>query len=267
MNFYLIDRVAFSIFGLDVYWYGLIITSAIILDFFLLARFCKKYGYDRDMPFDLVLSAVLLGIVGARLFSVLFDPGADITDFFKFRNGGMSIVGGLIGGVAGVGIYAAIKKTNFFLVTDMLAPLVLLAQGIGRWGNFFNGEVYGRPITNAAWQWFPVAVRVGGEWYQALFFYESVLNILGFVLILFLFFKFRKNFGIATGAYLIYYGTIRFCLEPLRDSEFILRLGKLPISQVMSAIMVLIGIGIITFVVIKNKKQVKEVGKHAELGE
>ena len=257
MKFCLVDRVAFSVFGLDVYWYGIIITSAIVLDFFLLGYFCKKFGYDKDMPFDLVLYAVILGIIGARLFSVTFEQGSNITDFFEFRNGGMSIVGGLIGGVAGVGLYSLVKKTNFLMVTDALAPLVLLAQSIGRWGNYFNGEVYGKLITDSAWQWFPVAVNIYGKWYQALFFYESVLNLLGFVLLLFLFIKFRKSYGIATGAYLIYYGTIRFCLEPLRDSEFILRLGVVPISQLMSGLMVLIGITIVVIAAIRNKQKTK----------
>ena len=259
MNLFLVDRVAFEVFGVPVYWYGIIITSAIVLDFFLLGYFCRKFGYDKDMPFDLVLSAVLLGIVGARLFSVIFDSGASIADFFNFRDGGMSIVGALIGGVIGVGIYCLIKKTNFFLVTDALAPLVLFSQSIGRWGNFFNGEVYGKLITNSAYQWFPLAVKVGNNWYQALFFYESILNLLGAILILCLFFKFRKNFGIATGAYLIYYGTVRFFLEPLRDAEFILRLGKLPISQIMSAVMVIVGIAIIVVAIVNHKKKSKEL--------
>lgn len=259
MNLLAVNSVAFELFGLPVYWYGIIITSAIIIDFFILGYFCKRFGYDRDMPFDLVLSAVLLGIVGARLFSVIFDSGASITDFFRFRDGGMSIVGGLIGGLIGVGVYCAIKKTNFFLVTDMLAPLVLLSQSIGRWGNFFNGEVYGKLITDTAHQWFPLAVKVGNSWYQALFFYESVLNLLGAVLVLCLFLKFRKNFGIATGAYLIYYGVVRSLLEPLRDEEFILRLGSLPISQFMSIVMVVAGICIITCVVISAKKKSKEL--------
>lgn len=250
-----IDRVAFSIFGLEVYWYGLIITSAIVLDFFILMYFCKKFNYEQDMPFDLVLSAVLLGIVGARLFSVTFDSNATIFDFFDFRSGGMSIVGGLIGGLLGVGLYASIKKVNFFMVTDALAPLVLLAQSIGRWGNYFNGEVYGKLVTNPSLQWFPISVQVGNNWYQALFFYESVLNLLGFILVLFLFFKFRKQFGIATGSYLVYYGTIRFILEPFRDNEFILRLGNLPISQFMSGVMVISGITIIALCVIKSKNK------------
>ena len=255
MNLLAIDRVAFSLFGVDVYWYGLIITFAIVLDFVLLTVMCKKYGYDKDMPFDLVLSAVILGIVGARLFSVIFDSGADITDFFRFRDGGMSIIGGLMGGVVGVGLYALIKKCNFFMVTDVLAPLVILAQGIGRWGNFFNQEVYGQEILNDALKWFPYAVNIDGSWYQALFFYESILNILGFVLLIFLLKRYRKNHGITTGVYLIYYGTVRFLLEMLRDNEFILRWGNLPISKFMSGIMVLIGISIIVTSVVLTKKK------------
>ena len=255
MNLLAIDRVAFSLFGVDVYWYGLIITFAIVLDFVLLTVMCKKYGYDKDMPFDLVLSAVILGIVGARLFSVIFDSGADITDFFRFRDGGMSIIGGLMGGVVGVGLYALIKKCNFFMVTDVLAPLVILAQGIGRWGNFFNQEVYGQEVLNDALKWFPYAVNIDGSWYQALFFYESILNILGFVLLIFLLKRYRKNHGITTGVYLIYYGTVRFLLEMLRDNEFILRWGNLPISKFMSGIMVLIGISIIVTSVVLTKKK------------
>lgn len=255
MNLLGIDRVAFSIFGVDVYWYGLIITFAIVLDFILLARLCKKFGYDKDMPFDLVLTAVVLGIIGARLFSVIFDSGADITDFFKFRNGGMSIIGGLLGGVVGVMLYSLIKKCNFFMVTDVLAPLVILAQGIGRWGNFFNTEVYGREVLDESLQWFPYAVEINGTWHHALFFYESVLNLIGFVLLFFLLYKFRSKFGIVTGAYLIYYGAVRFCLESLRDNEFILRWGKLPISKVMSGVMAIIGIVIVVTVVILDRKK------------
>ena len=221
MKLFAVDRVAFSVFGEPIYWYGLIITFAIVLDFILLGFLCKKYGYDKDMPFDLVLSAVVLGIVGARLFSVLFDTSAGISDFFNFRDGGMSIIGGLIGGVIGVGVYSLIKKCNFFMVTDVLAPLVILAQGIGRWGNFFNEEVYGMEVVNKSLQWFPFAVNVDGGWYLALFFYESVLNILGFVLLIFLLKRYRTSFGITTGAYLVYYGVIRMILETFRDNEFI----------------------------------------------
>lgn len=259
MNLLAVDRVAFSIFGEPIYWYGLIITFAIVLDFILLGILCKKYGYDKDMPFDLVLSAVILGIVGARLFSVIFDASAGIEDFFKFRDGGMSIIGGLIGGILGVGIYSLIKKCNFFMVADVLAPLVILAQGIGRWGNFFNQEVYGRAVLNESLQWFPFAVNIDGGWYLALFFYESMLNLLGFVLLIFLLKKYRKNYGITTGAYLVYYGVIRMILETFRENEFILRWGKLPISQFMSGVMALVGVAIIVTTVILNNKTRKKI--------
>ena len=141
------------------------------------------------------------------------------------------------------------------MVTDVLAPLVILAQGIGRWGNFFNTEVYGREVLDESLQWFPYAVEINGTWHHALFFYESVLNLIGFVLLFFLLHKFRSKFGIVTGAYLIYYGAVRFCLESLRDNEFILRWGKLPISKVMSGVMAIIGIVIVVTVVILDRKK------------
>lgn len=258
MRFCLVDRVAFSVFGQNIYWYGLIITLAIVLDFVALMLICKKYNYDKDMPYDLVLTAVVLGIIGARLFSVCFDSGTTIADFFKFRNGGMSIIGGLIGGLVGVFIYSKIKKVSFFLVTDALAPLVILAQAIGRWGNYFNSEVYGGVIQNESLRWFPMGVLIDGTWHYALFFYECILNLLGFVILILIFKNYRKMFGITTGAYLVYYGTVRFIMEPLRDSEFILTLGSSPISRIMSGVMVIVGLALIIYRIILEKNKAKK---------
>lgn len=256
----LVDRVAFSIFGMDVYFYGLIITLAIVIDFFAFMLLVKKFGYDKEMPYDLVFAVVLPGIIGARLFSVIFEDGASILDFFSFRDGGMSIVGALIGGAVGIGLYTFIKKQNFFTVSDTLVPLVLFAQGIGRWGNYFNSEVYGRLITNPDLMWFPMAVNINGNWYQALFFYESILNVLGAVILILLLFKFRNKKGLVTGAYLVYYGIVRFLLEGFRQEKYILRLGSLPISKVLSAVMVVAGIIMICFSIwgykiIRNKSK------------
>lgn len=255
----LLERVAFSIFGLEVYWYGLIITSAIVLDFILLMLLCKKFNYDQDLPFDLIIFAVLFGIVCARLFSVLFDEGASLKDYFAFRDGGMSIIGALIGGVCGIGLYCLLKKKNFFEITDCLAPLVLLAQGIGRWGNYFNNEVYGQQVLNESLQWFPYAVKIGTNYYQALFFYESVLNILGFAGLIILLFKFRHKRGLITALYLMYYGTVRFFLEQLRQPKYILRLAGLPISQILSGMMFLSGLAILIFIIINDYKSKKKV--------
>lgn len=261
MKSLLLDRVAFTIFGKDIYWYGVIITLAIVLDLLILIKMCKKQHLDDETPYDLVLYLIPLGIIGARLFSVLFDSGQTISDFFRFRDGGMSIIGGLIGGATGLLIYCLIKKKNYLMMTDILAPLVILAQAIGRWGNYFNKEVYGNIVTNEKLQWFPFAVDIYGTWHYALFFYEFILNLLGFVLLISLFtIKGRKN-GVILATYLCYYGAIRFVLEGFRDESYILRLGSAPISKIMSGIMVLIGLGIFGSLIITSiakKKKVRE---------
>lgn len=243
---FLLDRsVAFNLFGLPVYWYGVIITGAIILDFILLLILSKKFNLKPDLAYDLIFAAVLPGIIGARLFSVIFEDGASIADFFAFRDGGMSIIGALIGGAIGLIAYSLIKKQNFFSVTDILVPLVLFAQGIGRWGNYFNDEVYGKLVTNPKLMWFPLSVNIGGQWYQALFFYESVLNIIGAIILIILFIKLNKKRGLTTGAYLVWYGVCRFILESFRQERYILHLGSLPISKLIAGLMVVIGITLI----------------------
>jgi len=255
----LLDRVAFSIFGEPVYWYGIIITSSIVLDFILLSLLVKKFKYNPDLPFDLIFAAVLPGIIGARLFSVIFEEGASIADFFEFRNGGMSIVGAIIGGAAGLFLYSRIKKENFFKITDILVPLVLLAQSIGRWGNYFNQELYGSLITNPKLMWFPMAVLIRGNWYQALFFYESLLNIIGFAVLIILFFKFNNKRGLVTGSYLVWYGVVRFILESFRQEKYILKLGVLPISKLLAGLMVVVGVVIIVLSVLGKTQKTQEL--------
>lgn len=253
----LVERVAFSAFGFDIYWYGLIISSAIMLAFGLLYVLRKREGLDKDAPVDLLLCVVPIAIVGARLFSVTFEEGLDITDFFKFREGGMSIIGACIGGLLGIVIYCLIKKKNVLSICDLICPLLILGQAIGRWGNYFNSEVYGREILDESMQWFPFAVEVSGRWFMALFFYESVLNLLGFVLLISLFYLKKRPKGIILASYLTYYGTIRFILEGLRQEEYVLRLGSLPISRFFSGIMVVGGITIFAVILIKAIKQNK----------
>ena len=248
----LLERVAFSVFGVDIYWYGLIITLAIVLDFTILIQICKRLHLDSETPYDLILFLIPLGILGARLFAVIFDSDLDITEYFQFRDGGMSIIGGLIGGALGLLIYCLIKKKNYLQLLDVLAPLVILAQAIGRWGNYFNKEVYGKVVVNENLHWFPFAVDIYGTWHYALFFYEFIFNLLGFVLLISLFtVKNRKN-GVIVASYLCYYGTLRFLLEGLRDNSYILRWGNVPISKVMSGVMALIGVGIFIYLIVRT---------------
>ncbi len=254
-------RVAFSVFGVDIYWYGIFITLGILSAFIIAFFLCKRKKLDKDLPYYILISILPLGILCGRLFAVLFDADLSILDYFKFRNGGMSIIGAVIGGAVGIAILCWVKKINFLEVADVLVVVLILAQAIGRWGNFFNEELYGQEITNKAWQIFPFAVKIDGLYYEALFFYESILNLIGFIGLICLYW-FSNDKGLCVGTYLTYYGIVRFFLEPRRQSEYILKLGKIQISRLMSLIMILIGVAIIIYVVVmkysKNKKTKKE---------
>lgn len=254
-------RVAFTIFGVEIYWYGIFITLAIVAAFLLSFLLCKKKGLSTNLPYEIIIAILPLGILCGRLFAVLFDSGMDITDFFKFRDGGMSIIGAVIGGAIGIVILCLIRKHNFLEVADLVCVVLILAQAIGRWGNYFNNELYGQEILNPALQKFPIAVEIDGKFYEALFFYESMLNLIGFAGLMCLYW-FTKNKGLSVGAYLTYYGVIRFILEPRRQGQYILMLGNVQISRLMSGIMVAAGVAILIYVIIKiileKKKKEKE---------
>lgn len=245
------SRVAFTLFGVDVYWYGVLITTGILAAFIIAFFLCKKKGLDQDMPYYILLAVVPIGILSARLFSVIFEDGLTLKDYFDFRSGGMSIIGAVIGGAIGLTILCLIKKINFFELADVLVVVLILAQAIGRWGNYFNNELYGQVITNEAWQIFPFAVKIDGVYYEALFFYESMLNMVGFAGLMCLFW-FTKDKGLCTGTYLSYYGIVRFFLEPRRQSEYILKAGTLPISRILSLAMFVVGVSILIFIIVKK---------------
>ena len=262
MNKLLISRVAFNIFGIDIYWYGIIIAFAILVAYIVACIIAKKRNIKGDIVFEILIAIIPLGIVFARLFAVLFDADLSILDYFNFRSGGMSIIGAIIGGAIGVVLLKLIRKRSFLEVADLIVVVLILAQGIGRWGNFANGEVYGLEVTNPALQFFPFAVNVESVWYEALFFYEFVLNVLGFVLLLVLYNKVKTR-GIVTASYLMYYGAIRTILETRRDPKFILRLWGMPISLVVCVIMFVIGLVLLCILLarLKNNNQEKTNGK------
>lgn len=259
-------------------WYGFLIALGIIAGTVGAYFIAKKRGYSGDVIFDIVIWAVPLAIVGARLYYVIFDvigDGAKYTflevlgftgDGFKLQ--GLAIYGGVIGALLGVYFNTlmykrkekktGVKKETFFQMLDMGAPFLILGQAIGRWGNFANQEVYGQPIINPSYQFFPIGVEVNGMWYQALFFYESMLNLIGFFILLWLFIGRKRSFsGFVFACYAIYYGVVRLILESFRDKEqFILYLipDVLPVSQFVSIIAILLGLAGILVVVYKARK-------------
>ena len=251
-----VDRVAFSIGGTDIYWYGIIMCVSILVAIGIATMYCKVKKYDTEMPLNIALVVVPVGILSARLFSVLFEEGLAMSDFFNFRTGGMSIIGAVIGGAVGLLIYLLIKKPeNKWVYFDTLVVVLILSQAIGRWGNYFNSEVYGQVVKPGTFFGkFPFAVEVDGVYYQALFFYESVLNLVGF-LILSLIYLCSEKKGLPTATYLIYYGIVRTVLEQFRQEEYILRLGTMAISRVFSIAMIVIGVIMFALVLIQSRKK------------
>ena len=248
----------FTVFGFDIYYYAVIIVAGIILATGVVALLFKRRNIPTDWTLDLLLCILPLGIVGARTFYVVTDPSVSITEWFSgFREGGLSIIGGVCGGALGVVLFCIIHKINFLRVADCLLPGVILAQGIGRWGNFVNQEVYGPEIANEALQFFPIGVYIDkvGEWHYAFFFYESVANLIVFALLFTLMWKFlKKPHGLATAGYFFAYGTTRSIMEPLRDPQYILG-SDLPISQIFALIMAVGGLILFLTILLCNRKK------------
>lgn len=232
--------VAFSLFGVEIYWYGIIISFAIIVAFLMASYVMKKIGFRDEIVFEVLLAIIPLGIIGARLFYLIFTKGESLLNFFDFRGGGLAIYGAVIAGIIGVFIYTrCVRKSSFFAISDIVVLVLILAQSIGRWGNYFNQELYG--LSTGDFHFFPLTVMISGSPHLALFFYESFLNLIGFI-ILFKVFSKQKKYGTTTAVYLIVYGTIRASLEMLRDQQYIMSSPGFPISVVISIVAIAFGI-------------------------
>ena len=252
--------IGVDILWFKVSWYGFLIGIAFILAVLIASELSKEKGLNKELPYELIWLVFPLSMIGARIFYVInsLNEFPTFIDMLKIWEGGLSIYGGIIGGTLGVVIYCLIKKLNILKVFDICAPVLILGQAIGRWGNFINKEVYGLEITNPAFQWFPIAVNINNSWHMATFFYESIINLGGFFVLLYIIRK-TKTSGITAFTYLIWYGTIRLILESLRVQQFILYIPgtNIMFSSVVSIIMIASGvIGLVTlFLVAKNKRK------------
>ena len=232
------NPIAFTLFGLEVRWYGIFIACGALLAIFFGEKLIERNSrLPKDAVVDASIFALPLGIVGARTYYVLFEwdyYSAHLSEIFAIRNGGLAIHGGLLGGALAIFIYCRVKKISFIELIDMLAPGVVLAQGIGRWGNFMNGEAHGG-VTNVPW-----AINVGGQMVHPTFLYESILDVSIFLILYFYVSKRRRFPGELAGIYLILYSIGRFFIEGLRTDS--LYIGPLRTAQVMSLIVILLGI-------------------------
>lgn len=233
------SRIAFSLFGLDVYWYGLLIVIGMILAVYLSSNELKRRGYDPEIIYDICLWAIPAGIIGARIYYVLFqlDNYDSIMEMINVRDGGLAIHGGVIAAVIAGYIYCKIKKINLIKITDIIFIFLPLAQAIGRWGNFINNEAFGAE-TNVPW-----ALIIDGKSYHPTFFYESLSNFIVFLVLWYVYRKVKNKTGLTTGLYLAAYGVIRFFIEGLRTDS--LMLGNIRVAQLVSLLFLILGLLIV----------------------
>lgn len=235
-----INRVAFTIFGKDIYWYALCILTGYILAMLFVTKTCKKRWVDPDHIVDICIWGLVFGLVGARIYYCIFDWGSigSFANIFKIWEGGLAIYGALIGAVLTAFIYCRIKKLNTLNVFDLCSPGLLIGQIIGRWGNFFNAEVYGKETSS-----FLRMTINGGDGVHPLFLYEGLWNLLGLILII-LFRDKKKADGQVFFFYVFWYGLGRLLLEGMRQSQYILFAVEnvVGISQIVAFLGIIIGI-------------------------
>ena len=236
-----IDPIAFEIGSLSVRWYGIFITLAILIGYGVACLNAKKRGLTVDFMLELFLWVVPFAIVFARLSYVLFHPAdfivhdiKDVGEIFAIWEGGISILGAIPGGALGAFIACKRNKVKVSTVLDIIAPGLVLGQAIGRWGNFANQELYGMAVTDPAYQKFPFAVFIDAEngWFQATFFYEMVLNLIGFAILMWVFYRSKKNL-MTFMTYLCWYMVVRAIMEVFRSDAIVaggVRIGVLGCS-------------------------------------
>ncbi|MBQ8290964.1 MAG: prolipoprotein diacylglyceryl transferase [Clostridia bacterium] len=248
-----------TIFGFKIYAYAIIIVCGMVAAFFVISLLFKRRNMSPDLFLTFFCICLPIAIVTTRLFYCITD-GLPIKEWFalsSIRSGGLSIVGGIIGGAAGVAGVCFFKKVNFLRVGDCIVVGLLLAQSIGRWGNFANQEVYGGIVTNESLHFFPISVYIEdvAEWHYAFFFYESMVTLTAAALMFLNAWKnpYKPN-GINTALYFVVYGLTRSIMEPLRDKSFILG-DSVPWSMVMSICMLVAGLAALFVLLFLNKKK------------
>lgn len=248
------NRVAFTIFNINIYWYSLCILLGVIIAYFLITKEAKKHNINKETISDLIFYTLILGIIGARIYYIIFNLDYYISnpgEILKVWNGGLAIHGGIIFGIIFVYFFCKKKKLEFFKITDICAPALILAQGIGRWGNFFNSEAHGgittlETLKNMHIPKFIIeGMYIDGNYYYPTFLFESIWCIIGFIIIMII--RKRKNIklGVQTGFYFIWYSIGRFFIESLRTDS--LMLFNLKMAQVVSIVGIIIGIILIIY--------------------
>lgn len=256
-----LDRVAFSLFSLDVYWYGVIITLGILGGLGLALHIAKKTGQDGELYMDFLMYAIFFAFLGARIYYVLFRLDYYIQhpiEVFYLREGGIAIYGAIIASVIAAIIFTKRKKINFWKFADTAIYGLIIGQVVGRWGNFVNREAFGEytnslfamrimqdqangPMTDRILSNVKIVSGVSYIQVHPTFLYESLWN-LALLVILLVYLKHKRFEGEILFLYLIGYGIGRLWIEGLRTDPLLLAVLQIPVSQVVSGIIILVGI-------------------------
>ena len=245
------DKVAFTIFGIDIMWYGVLMSLGMILGSLIAIKEAKRVGLKEDDILDLAIFAIPLGLLGARLYYILFNLDYYLenpSQILNFRGGGMAIHGALIAGFLTGYIFCKIRKLDIFKMADTVILGMPLAQSIGRWGNFINQEAHGGP-TDLPW-----GIMVDGVKVHPTFLYESIWD-LGIFIFLVMFRKNKKYDGQVLFYYIGLYSLGRFFIEGLRTDS--LMIGPLRMAQVISLVFILCAILGHLYLSKKSKEEVK----------
>lgn len=255
------STIIFTLGNFEIRWYSILILLAVLISYFMIMREGQRLNIKKEFIFNLLFWTLIFGIIGARLYYVLFNLDYYLSDpiqILEIWNGGLAITGGTIAGLITILIYCKKYKVNALKMLDIVVVALLLSQAIGRWGNFFNSEAYGSAVAYKTLvnmkiipQFIIDNMYINGAYHLPMFYFESLCCFIGFIISLFIRrFKYIKD-GQILSFYLIWYGIVRFFIELFRTDS--LMFGNIKIACVMSVIMFISGI-IITIVQSKKPK-------------
>lgn len=263
-----IDPIAIALGPLQVHWYGVIIGLAIILALYIAVRETEKRGLDKDVFMDLMLWAIPIAILSARLYYVIFEwnyysqnPG----EIIAIWNGGLAIHGALIGGVITAIVFTKKKQVSFWQLVDIAAPSIILGQAIGRWGNFINQEAHGGEVTRAFLENLQLPefiinqMYINGAYYHPTFLYESIWNFVGFILLMLLR-KVNLRRGEMFLSYVIWYSVGRFFIEGMRTDSLMLT-ESLRMAQTISAFLIIAAVVVLLYRRAKGYSNIRYLDK------
>lgn len=249
-----------NINGFDIRWYSIFILLAAIVGLFLFSREAKRFKYNSDFIFNMAFWAIIFGFIGARLYYVAFNFHMyedNLFSILQIWNGGLAIHGGILFGLLTVILYCKKYNANILKVVDMAVPSLIIAQAIGRWGNFFNSEAYGSVVEKSVLEGYNIptyvidGMLINGNYHHPTFYYEFLWCLIGFA-ILFIVrrLKYIKTTQL-TAFYLIWYSIGRFTIESLRTDS--LMVGAFKTAQIASGVMFIAGLILLILTLRKSK--------------